>query len=252
MIRAQKAEIELQRDELEKANITKNRFFSIIAHDLKNPFHSILGFTDLLIKNYDEFDDCRKQEFLRLINESSQFANNLLDNLLYWARTQTDRIKYSPIRFDLHSLVNEIQQMMRVNAEKKQLALLNLVPEATYVYADRNMIHTVLRNLVSNAIKFTPSEGTISVGADPEDDFLCVSVKDNGVGIPPEKQDKLFIFGAFHSTPGTAGEPGTGLGLIICNEFIRKHGVELRLTSATGEGTTFAFGLPLREHATRD
>jgi PAS domain S-box-containing protein len=251
MIGAQKAEIELQRDQLEKANITKNKFFSIIAHDLKNPFHSILGFTDLLIKNYDEFDDGRKQEFLSLINESSQFANNLLDNLLYWSRTQTDRIKYSPIRFDLHSLVNEIQQMMHGNAEKKQLALLNLVPEATYVYADRNMIHTVLRNLVSNAIKFTPAEGTISVGAEPEGDLTHVNVKDNGVGILPDKQDKLFVFGAFHSTPGTAGEPGTGLGLVICYEFIRKHGGELRFTSESGKGTTFTFGLPAREPTKR-
>ncbi len=247
MVNTQKAEIELQRDQLEKANITKDKFFSIIAHDLKNPFHSIMGFTDLLIKNYNDFEDTKKKEFLGLINESSQYANNLLDNLLYWSRTQTDRIKYGPIKFDLHSLVNEIQHMLHGNAEKKQLALLNLVPEASYVYADKNMIHTVLRNLVSNSIKFTPAEGTISVEAVPEEDFIHVNVKDNGVGIPLDKHGKLFSFGEFHSTSGTAGEPGTGLGLIICFEFVKKHGRELSFSSESGKGTTFTFILPGQE-----
>ena len=251
MINTQKAEIELQRDQLEKANITKDKFFSIIAHDLKNPFHSILGFTDLLIKNYNDFEDIKKLEFLGLINESSQYANNLLDNLLHWSRTQTDRIKYSPIKFDLHSLVNEIQHMMHGNAEKKQLALLNLVPEATYVYADKNMIHTVLRNLVSNSIKFTPEEGTISFEAVPEGDHIHVSVRDNGVGIPLNKQGKLFSFGEFHSTSGTAGELGTGLGLIICFEFIKKHTSELSFSSESGTGTTFTFNLPGQEPSVR-
>ncbi|MEE9461013.1 MAG: PAS domain-containing protein [Bacteroidales bacterium] len=243
MVNNHKAEIELQRDQLEKANITKDKFFSIIAHDLKNPFHSIMGFTDLLIKNYNDFEDTKKLEFLGLINESSQYANNLLDNLLHWSRTQTDRIKYSPIKFDLHSLVNEIQHMLHGNAEKKQLALLNLVPEASYVYADKNMIHTVLRNLVSNSIKFTPAEGTISIEAIPKEEFIHIIVKDNGVGIPLDQHGKLFSFGEFHSTSGTAGEPGTGLGLIICFEFIKKHGRELSFSSESGKGTSFTFVL---------
>lgn len=247
MINAQKAEIEMQRDKLEKANITKDKFFSIIAHDLKNPFHSIMGFTDLLIKNYHDFGDVKKQEFLGLIHESSQYANNLLDNLLHWSRAQTERIKYSPIKFDLHSLVNEIQRMLHGNAEKKHLAVLNLVPEASYVYADKNMIHTVLRNLVSNSIKYTPEEGTVAVEAVPAADFIRVSVMDNGVGIPLDKQGKLFRFGEIHSTSGTAGEPGTGLGLIICYEFIKKHGSKLSFTSAPGKGTTFTFDLPGQE-----
>jgi PAS domain S-box-containing protein len=247
MINSQKAEIEKQRDQLEKANITKGKFFSIIAHDLKNPFHSIMGFTDLLIKNYHDFEDTKKQEFLGLINESSQYANNLLDNLLHWSRAQTDRIKFSPIKFDLHSLVHEIQNMLHGNAEKKQLALLNLVPEASYVYADRNMIYTVLCNLVSNSIKFTPEEGTISVEADPEEESIHIIVKDNGVGIPLDKQGKLFSFGEFHSTSGTAGEPGTGLGLIICFEFIKKHGGELSFSSESGKGTSFTFSLASHE-----
>lgn len=247
VVNNQKAEMELQRDQLEKANITKDKFFSIIAHDLKNPFHSIMGFTDLLIKNYHDFEDTKKLEFLGLINESSQYANNLLDNLLLWSRTQTERIKYTPIKFDLHSLVNEIQQMMHGNAEKKQLALLNLVPEPSYVYADRNMIHTVFRNLVSNSIKFTPAEGTISIEAVPKEELIQVIVKDNGVGIPLDKQGKLFSFGEFHSTSGTAGEPGTGLGLIICFEFVKKHGSKLSFDSESGKGTSFTFNLSREE-----
>jgi len=247
VVHTQKAEIELQRDQLEKANITKDKFFSIIAHDLKNPFHSIMGFTDLLIKNYNDFEDTKKQDFLGLINESSQYANNLLDNLLYWSRTQTERIKFSPIKFDLHSLVNEIQLMMHGNAEKKQQALLNLVPQKSFVHADRNMIHTVLRNLVSNSIKFTPAEGTVSIEAFPKEEFIHIIVKDNGVGIPLDKQGKLFSFGEFHSTYGTAGEPGTGLGLIICFEFIKKHGCELSFSSESGKGTSFTFALSRQE-----
>lgn len=247
VVNTQKAEIESKRDQLEKANITKDKFFSIIAHDLKNPFHSIMGFTDLLLKNYDDFEDTKKQEFLGLINESSQYANNLLDNLLHWSRTQTERIKYSPIKFDMHSLINEIQRMLHGNVEKKQLALLNLVPEASYVYADKNMIHTVLRNLLSNSIKFTPAEGTISIEAIAGEKFTRISVKDNGVGIPLDKQNKLFSFGEFHSTSGTAGEPGTGLGLIICFEFIKKHGSELTFSSESGKGTSFSFDLDLQE-----
>ncbi len=248
---AQADNLRLANQELEKANITKDKFFSIIAHDLKNPFHSILGFTDLLIKNYHDFEDIKKLEFLGLINESSQYANNLLDNLLHWSRTQTDRIRYSPIKFDLHSLINEIQHMLHANVEKKQLALLNLVPEATYVYADKNMIHTVLRNLVSNSIKFTPEEGTISFQAIPEGDHVRVSVEDNGVGISLDKQDKLFSFSEFYSTAGTAGEPGTGLGLIICFEFIKKHQGKLRFYSESGKGTTFIFNLPGQEPSVR-
>ncbi len=247
VVNTQKAEIELKRDQLEKANITKDKFFSIIAHDLKNPFHSIMGFTDLLLKNYDDFEDTKKQEFLGLINESSQYANNLLDNLLHWSRTQTERIKYSPIKFDMHSLINEIQHMVHGNVEKKQLALLNLVPEASYVYADKNMIHTVLRNLLSNSIKFTPPEGTISIEAVAGEKSTRISVKDNGVGIPLDKQGKLFSFGEFHSTSGTAGEPGTGLGLIICFEFIKKHGSELTFSSESGKGTSFSFDLDLMQ-----
>ena len=247
VVNIQKAEIELKRDQLEKANITKDKFFSIIAHDLKNPFHSIMGFTDLLLKNYHDFEDTKKQEFLGLINESSQYANNLLDNLLHWSRTQTESIKYSPIKFDMHSLVNEIQHMLHGNAEKKQLALLNLVPEASYVYADKNMIDTVLRNLVSNSIKFTPTEGTISVEAVPGEELIQIIVKDNGVGIPLDKQGKLFSFGEFHSTSGTAGEPGTGLGLIICFEFVKKHGHELSFSSESGKGTSFTFDLAKQE-----
>jgi two-component system sensor histidine kinase/response regulator len=133
--------------------------------------------------------------------------------------------------------------MLHGNTEKKQLALLNLVPEASYVYADKNMIHTVLRNLVSNSIKFTPAEGTISIEAVPKEEFIHIIVKDNGVGIPLDKHGKLFSFGEFHSTSGTAGEPGTGLGLIICFEFIKKHGRELSFSSESGKGTSFTFDL---------
>ncbi len=248
MISQQKTELEEHGKQLEKANITKDKFFSIIAHDLNNPFHSIMGFTDLMVKNYDTIEDDKKREYLGLIHDSSQFAHNLLENLLNWSRTQTDRIKFNPSRMELHSSVQEIQQFLSTSLEKKKIHLENLVPEGTFALADQNMIQTVLRNLLGNAIKFTPRNGSITVSAETSDDKVLVSVKDTGIGIPGEQQKKLFRFGEFHTSVGTDGEQGTGLGLLICFEFIKKHGGTLQFTSRSGKGTTFSFDIPNTDH----
>lgn len=244
LISQQKSELEIRGKQLEKANITKDKFFSIIAHDLKNPFHSILGFTDLIVKNYDDIGDERKREYLGLINESSQYAHNLLENLLNWSRTQTDRIKYDPSTIELCSLVQEIYLMVHSSVEKKNIRFENSIPENTFSFADSNMIQTVMRNLLSNAIKFTPENGSITVSAESSEERVTVSVQDTGIGIPEEQQKRLFDFGEFYTSAGTGGEQGTGLGLLICYEFIKRHGGNLNVRSETGKGSTFYFDIP--------
>jgi PAS domain S-box-containing protein len=230
--------------QLQKLNYTKDKFFSIIAHDLRNPFHSILGFTELLMRNYSDFDDAKKQEFVGLIYESSQHAHNLLENLLQWSRTQTDRIKYNPSKQSLSRIIDETVQVLNASLKKKGLIFSSEIQKDIFVYVDKNMIELVIRNLLSNAIKFTPSGGKISISAKDDGKFLVVSISDTGVGIDPEDLHRLFQFEEFHTTTGTAGEPGTGLGLIICQEFIKKHGGEITIKSELDKGSTFTFTLP--------
>jgi PAS domain S-box-containing protein len=233
--------------QLQKLNYTKDKFFSIIAHDLRNPFHSILGFTELLMRNYSDFDDAKKQEFVGLIYESTQHAHNLLENLLQWSRTQTDRIKYNPSKQSLSRIIDETVQVLNASLKKKGLIFSSEIQKDIFVHVDKNMIELVIRNLLSNAIKFTPSGGKISISAKDDGKFLVVSISDTGVGIDPEDLHRLFQFEEFHTTTGTAGEPGTGLGLIICQEFIKKHGGEITIKSELDKGSTFTFTLPKAE-----
>ncbi len=240
-------QIEKQRDELRTLNATKDKFFSIIAHDLKNPFHSIMGFSDLLTRSFNTIEEEKKKEFIKLINESSASAYNLLENLLNWARAQTNRIKFSPSKIDLAVIINEVIQMMRVNAENKNIRL--EYPDnfdKVYAYADYNMVYTVIRNLISNALKFTKSGDKVGISfSTTKEKRIRVSISDTGIGMTREEQKKLFRLDEFHSTTGTSGEAGTGLGLIVCREFIIKHGGDLEVKSEKGKGSTFSFSLPL-------
>ncbi len=247
MINKQKNELEVRGRQLEKANITKDKFFSIMAHDLKSPFNSILGFSGLISSNFNKIPDEKKREYLKLIHESTEFANSLLDNLLDWSRTQTDHIKYNPSNVELHSSVIEIRQMFHSSIIKKNIHFENLIPKNTYAWVDPNMFKTVLRNLIGNAIKFTPDNGTIELSIEASDDKIIVSLRDTGIGMSEEQQEKLLDFGNFYTTNGTGGEQGTGLGLMICHEFIKKHGGTLKLKSQPGKGTTFSFDIPARE-----
>jgi PAS domain S-box-containing protein len=230
--------------ELEKLNRTKDKFFSIIAHDLRNPFHAILGFSELLTKEYHSMDDQQKMGLLELINVSSEGAFNLLENLLQWARTQTDKIKYSPENIDIAELVSNTLNFLTITADKKRIALINKVDASTPVYADRNMINTVMRNLMSNAVKFTGTGGEVSISANSKGDMIEIRVKDSGVGISRENLGKLFRIDTYHSTNGTSGESGTGLGLVICKEFIEKNGGKIKVESEEKKGSTFSFTLP--------
>lgn len=248
-----KIELQLTRqtDELLGLISTRDKFFSIIAHDLRSPFNAILGFSDLLSSEFDDFDRGTIHEYVLEIDKASKSAFNLLENLLEWARTQTDKIEFAPMRFNSTELINLTLSSAYTQASKKNISLEANLPESLFIEADKNMIYTVLRNLISNAIKFTPENGQIKVKAwKTEQDFMF-SVTDSGIGISKENIEKLFKIDTAYTKPGTNNEKGTGLGLILCKEFIDKHhgkiGVESDLpnnSEGNPSGSTFYFSIP--------
>lgn len=240
---AQTQSLRIINTELERLNRTKDKFFSIIAHDLRNPFNAIIGFSELLRNDFYEMDNQQKLNLLELINVSSETAYNLLENLLQWARTQTDKIKFSPENFDLCEAVNLVIRLHGIIARKKNIALHNELAPHTIVHADKNMINTVLRNLISNAIKYSRPDGIIKISASLSSGAVEVQVIDNGIGMSRESLNKLFRIDTYYSTVGTIGESGTGLGLIICKEFVEKNNGRIKAISFEGNGTTLSFTL---------
>lgn len=230
--------------ELRELNATKDRFFSIIAHDLKNPFSSILGFARLMVDTSQIFDKQKTEFYAKQIFQSSSRAFELLENLLEWSRSQTGRLRYSPKDIDLSSIIMSSKNAVIGQAKIKDIDLNINVPGEIIVYADQDMISTVIRNLLSNAIKFTHNAGEVNVNTLALDEFIEVSVDDNGVGMSPEQQTKLFKIDEEIISLGTNNEKGTGLGLLLCKEFINKHGGHLYVSSQPGMGSRFAFTLP--------
>ena len=240
---AQAQYLTITNTELERLNKTKDKFFSIIAHDLRNPFNAIMGFSELLCHDFNEMDDKRKLGLLELINMSSESAYNLLDNLLQWARTQTDKIKFSPEYFELSEVIEQVIDLHGIIAEKKQVSIESIIPDSTWVYADKNMIHTVIRNLISNAIKFSHKGGKVFISSFENGEMTEIVIRDQGIGMSRENLSMLFRIDTYYSTSGTSGESGTGLGLIICKEFVEKNSGRIRATSKEGEGTAVSFTL---------
>lgn len=243
-----KAELALKKSEaeLKESNRTKDKFFSIIAHDLKNPFNSLLGFSDLLLKNHKKYDEEKREQAIELINDSSKNIFNLLENLLTWSRSQSDRITFSPQEIKVKTFIDEIVLLTQPTAKNKSIELLNGIKEDLSVYADKNMINTVLRNLITNAIKFTRKKGTVIVSATKikKQDFIEISVKDTGIGIPKDRINDLFRLDKNKSNPGTENESGTGLGLILCKEFVEKNKGRIWVKSKVDKGSKFIFTLP--------
>lgn len=233
--------------ELEHLNATKNKFFSIIAHDLKNPFQAIFGFSELLMRNFEDFEEKQRIDLLSMIKTSSESAYNLLENLLQWARTQTDRIKYNPAPINIHDLIEQNVTLSLANTEKKSITVKTELECNGTAWADFNMINLVIRNLLSNAIKFTGMNGMITIACrNYKNSYCIISITDTGIGISEENIEKLYRIDEYFSTSGTSGETGTGLGLIICKEFIEKNQGELIVESTINIGTTFSFTLPIR------
>jgi signal transduction histidine kinase len=236
--------VEQRTQELYELNITKDKFFSIIAHDLKNPFNTLMGFTELLLMNMEDYDQAKLKEFIGILHETSRQSYTLLENLLEWSRSQTGRLQISPESIDLHALVDENIDLLFNHAARKKIKLSNTILSALRARGDINMIRTVIRNLISNAIKYTRENGSIIASALKKEDWIEVSITDTGIGIKPENQDKLFRIDVNYSTHGTANEGGTGLGLILCKEFINKNGGKIWVESEFGKGSIFKFTLP--------
>jgi len=231
--------------QLKQLNASKDRFFSIIAHDLRNPFTAVLGFSDILAKDAHKLSPEEIKEFSSGLYTQSKAIYDLLENLLEWSRIQTGSMKYTPVNINLSAFVNELTDVYSSLVSQKKIGLdINCDP-GIKVFADENMLSTVFRNLTSNAIKFTNEAGSIFIDAKEFDDkFVEVSVKDTGVGIPLEDREKLFKIDEHLSTRGTNKEEGTGLGLILCKDLIVKNGGQINIESEVGKGTTFKFTIP--------
>ncbi|PKP51388.1 MAG: hypothetical protein CVT92_12885 [Bacteroidetes bacterium HGW-Bacteroidetes-1] len=230
---------------LEKSNAEKDKFFSIIAHDLKSPFNSILGLSEILVEQIKEKEYQGIEKYAHIINQSSLRAMDLLMNLMEWAQSQTGRMVFNPEYFELVELIKNTTALLEGAIQQKSISLSKKIPANAPVYADKAMISTVLRNLLSNAIKFSHPGGNIDISAKENQKELIISVSDHGIGIPKAGMDKLFRIDENYSTPGTQNEKGTGLGLILCKEFVEKHGGKIWVESKLGVGSTFYFSLPI-------
>lgn len=236
--------IKSQNRQLNDLLTMKDRFFSIIAHDLKNPLSAFMNVSQMMKESYDNFSDDEKKEVISDFAEQSKLIFALLENLLEWSRLQTDRINFDPQNINLNFIIENVLNLMAMNASKKNIELETDLGRKTMAFADPNMITTVIRNMVSNSIKFTPSGGKIKVITEDLDDEVKIKVEDTGIGIPEKNLDKLFRLDAGLTTEGTNKEKGTGLGLILCKEFVEKNGGEIKVESKIGEGTSFIFTLP--------
>ncbi len=243
-IKHQQKVIEQKNKELEEVNATKDKFFSLIAHDLKNPFTTILGFTNLLISNLDTYDETKIKHFLSLIENSTKNTHKLLENLLQWSRSQTGNIKFEPQTISLKHILQEVVMIVEPQANKKEISIKSEAPEELQFEGDLNMINTIVRNLLSNALKFTNRNGSIYLKANKENESVVISIEDTGVGMSQQKCETLFEIHKKTSTLGTENEKGTGLGLILCKEFVEKHKGTIKVESTLNIGSKFTVTLP--------
>ncbi|MDA3894209.1 MAG: PAS domain-containing sensor histidine kinase [Salinivirgaceae bacterium] len=247
--RATQLAIQESEFQLRELNATKDKFFSIIAHDLMNPICTILGFSQLLTKNFNTYNEQKNKEMVHVINEGIEKTFNLLENLLLWSRNQRGFVDFKTKNENLYQLSLETLDLLNQSAKNKSIRLINKIKEHFIINVDKNMLQTILRNLISNAIKFTPNGGRIIIDANlitdaSDHNFIEVSVKDSGVGIAKDMQAKLFKITDSISTKGTENESGTGLGLILCKEFVEKHKGEIRVESEEGKGSMFIISIP--------
>ena len=247
LIEEQNQLISSKNQELKELNSTKDKFFSLIGHDLGNQFNIIIGFSEMLMSNLKKLDSAKLEYHLMNIYNSSRHAHDLLENLLTWAKMQTKSLQYNPQLFNVQAKLWESLDLLEGAAAKKNIRTEIIATEEIVIFADVNMFSAIIRNLVGNAIKFTPENGNVSIRLKKKDDFCEVMVMDDGVGISEENMLKIFRIDSNHSTLGTKGEKGTGLGLILCKEFVEKHNGQIRVESEPGKGSRFIFTLPLKK-----
>jgi signal transduction histidine kinase len=247
-ISLQNEELEEQRKLLRELNASKDKFFSIVAHDLRNPIAGFLNLTDILATNFDVFSEDESKEFITVMNEASKQLYNLLENLLQWSRSQTGSISYEPKYIAVKKMVNETIDALLVNIENKKLKINIKVDEKLIAFVDENMITTVIRNLISNAIKFSSQGGAINIRAEQNKNTITLSVIDNGVGMTSINKNKLFKIDQHLTTPGTSDEKGSGLGLILCKEFVDRNGGNIWVESELNKGSSFSFSIPNKQN----
>jgi PAS domain S-box-containing protein len=233
-------------NKLRDLNITKDKIFSIIAHDLKTPFNSIIGFSDILLEKYDAYDRDQVKKLIQYINLSAKPTLAVLENLLEWVNAQTGRLGFMPKYFFLNHLLKEVIELLLPSAKIKNINLQWKQSEDIEVFADYNMMSSVLRNLITNAVKFTNPLGQVTVSYVFEDEIVKIMIRDTGVGMDEKKMKTIFHLDKTKTTTGTAGEKGSGLGLILSKEFIEKHGGRIEVESIVGEGTQFTLILPVK------
>ncbi len=247
-IEAQKRELEDKNAELDRLNASKDKLFSIIAHDLRTPLQAILGYSEhfkTLLARFDVEEEIRTT--CDKAHDSTKRLYTLLENLLTWARVQRDAMPYRPRPFCLSDAIEEMSILLEAVTEQKHILIENTVSDAVQVYADEIMIKTVIRNLLSNALKFTEPGGRIIISAHSAQDMIEAAVRDTGQGIDQEGLSKLFRLDTHYTNRGTAGEKGTGLGLLLCQELVEKNGGRIWAESEPGQGTTFRFTIPCEE-----
>ncbi len=239
-------------DELKELIATKDKFFSIISHDLKNPFNSLLGFSKLLMSTAEDHSPEKIRYFAQMMYDSSKNTYNLLENLLEWAKLQRGELKPTFSKVTPPEIIGAIKEETISYANSKNIKLQTILNSNNYVSADKEMLLTILRNLVTNAIKFTYSGGNIKILAETIENHVQFTISDNGMGIPPEYLDKLFDIDCSLSKEGTENEKSTGLGLILCKEFVEKHNGKIWVESKLGKGSDFIFTIPLWGKNTKD
>ena len=231
--------------ELKEANATKDKFFSIIAHDLKNPFNALIGFSEILMENQKNMDPQEVEELIQMLNNASHQAYKLLEDLLMWSKAQQGKIAFIPQKIIVNDIFDEIQSNLENVAAKKSIFIKFDDSTDTVLYADSNMLKTILRNLISNAIKFSSRGSEVRVQIEKEDEFARITVSDYGTGISEINLDRLWQLSGQFTTKGTENEEGTGLGLVLCKEFVDKHGGKIWAESKLGKGSNFMFTIPL-------
>lgn len=237
--------------ELRQLNAAKNKFFSIIAHDLKNPIHTVMGYSYLFSHDYDHFTEEERRKFAADIHKSTNNIFKLLENLLEWSRSQTGNLKYTPVEIGFCQIMENVVNIMYPLAQQKHIRLTTSCHSALKVYSDPLMIETVMRNLISNAIKFTPENGSIDITAEQEEQHISIRVSDTGTGMSKEDLEHLFHLDSKVKRKGTNNEDGSGLGLILCMEFITINKGKLWVESIPGKGSTFHISIPCPGHVTK-
>jgi signal transduction histidine kinase len=233
--------------ELSEINASKDKFFAIISHDLRNPINTVVGLTELLEKNVEKNNFQSVGEYAKYIKQSTQKIKNLLLNLLDWSISQSGKMEFNPTNNRLITIIQEVLELSEEMLKQKQLTIDYKCNcnENDQVIIDRDMISSVIRNFISNAIKYSYPEGKITISCEGSGESIVFRISDNGVGMSPDILNSLFKIGETISNNGTNNETGTGIGLLLCKEFIEKHQGEIAVESEVGKGSTFKFHLPI-------